>query len=136
MARSKLGGALGVYIDRLEFQVDRVLVNIEIPQHGNRTEWVAQGEKVFDEVWGAIPDVLSLGEGMLGQEFGEDWIEGDGKFLSVYGIWINPTTSSAAYHLAENPDFRWPTTPPVHSIPEDYEIWIRRDSKGILSIED
>jgi hypothetical protein len=129
-----LDSPLGSYPDREEYQVDRVLVNIEIPSHGARQAWLEVGKTLFPDAWLAIPRVIEAAEHAAREEQATLWQQLDQGAtgvgpLAVYDVWINPVTGGGTYRVGSNWDFPFPQSV---EFPEDYFILVERDAAGGL----
>jgi hypothetical protein len=137
--RRHLSNALGSYSDREEFQVDRVIVWVQLPTHGCRADWLQRADQFFESIWAAIPEVLSVAEQKSREMVAEFWKAHDeaempGQKLAVRGIWIDPMTGSADYDVGCNYEFNGPGGLP--ELPESHTITVSRDPCGnVLSHE-
>lgn len=128
---------LGSYPDREEFQVERVIVWVEVSSHGSRAAWLEQADRMFEGVWRAIPAVVAAAQQASRSAIPEFWKAFDetgaaGAVLAVRGIWIDPVSGSADYEVAPNPDFPLGASGTVPEMPEGHSIVVSRQSDGNL----
>lgn len=133
--RRHLFNALGSYSDREEYQVDRVIVWVQLPPHGCRSDWLQRADQFFETIWAAIPEVLSAAEQRSREMVPEFWKAHDeavtpAQKLVVLGIWINPMTGSADYDVGCNYEFIVPSGLP--ELPDSHSIMVSRDPCGSL----
>jgi hypothetical protein len=132
MNHVELGAPLGSFEKREEFQIDRTIVQVQIPPDGERLAWLQRAGAVFPDIWAAVPNVLALAEKILQPQlagFATGHDDEDGR-LSVWGIWIDPTDGSAGYEVGcYNPfDSNDPAAPP--GLPDQIDVMIERDATG------
>jgi hypothetical protein len=135
MTRLHHSNALGSYPNREEFQIGQVIVWVMIPAHGRRDAWLERGDRLLDEVWEAIPAVLSAAQRESRTLIPEFWEAHDkagtaGEQLTMLGIWIDPTTGSADYEVGCNHGFE--STIGLPELPDGHSIAVSRDSGGGL----
>jgi hypothetical protein len=133
--RRRLSNALGSYSDREEYQVDRVIVWVQLPPHGCRGDWLQRADQFFESIWAAIPEVLSAAEQRSREMVPGFWKAHDeagtpGQKLAVLGIWIDPMTGSADYDVGFNYEFNGPSELP--ELPDRHTIMVSRDPCGRL----
>jgi hypothetical protein len=110
MKRLHDSNRLGSYLDGEEFQIERVIVWVCIPPHGSRVGWLDRADRLFDEIWRAIPDVLFVARAASRAQIGDprktlDEASVAGDQSAVRGIWIDPVSGSADYDVAEGDDY-------------------------------
>lgn len=137
MSRPYLTNALGSYPDREEFQVGRVIVWVRIPSHAGRSMWLERADQLFEEVWQAVPEVLSAAERESRALIPEFWKAHDeagtaGEHLAVRGIWIDPATGVADYEVGCNHDSENPSG--LSELPDGYSILVSRSAGGDLLV--
>jgi hypothetical protein len=108
--QNRLFGALGSFPDQEEFQVDRTIVNVVISPDNNRQYWINQANKIFDSIWNSIPEVLAVVEKQSRIESPYLWLSPEVQSVlsgrvCVFGIWLDPKTGIAEYHVEENEDY-------------------------------
>jgi hypothetical protein len=132
---------LGSYLDREEFQIERVIVWVDIPPHGNRTGWLERADRVFDEIWRAIPDVVSaarLGPGAQVADPGKTHDEAgvSSERLAVRGIWIDPVNGSAQYEVGAECGYDGGDAIEPPGRPDGRSVMVHRDPGGELLVRD
>jgi hypothetical protein len=137
MTRLRRSNTLGSYPDREEFQVERVIVWVEVPPHGIRDTWLERADRMFDEVWQAVPAVVAAAQQESRALFPEYWEARDrsgaaGERLAVRGIWIDPADGSAEYDVAANSDSAPDDSTPPPALPADHSISVSRRPDGSL----
>jgi hypothetical protein len=130
----ELDSPLGAYADREEYQVERVIVNIQIPVHGSRQMWLERGRRLFPDAWRAIPSVIDAAERASRDELPTSWQHIDLQAesvrpLVVYGMWIEPATEKVTYRVGLNFEFDFENR---SDFPEDYFVSVERDTEGNL----
>ena len=115
MTRFARTNALTVYEDRYEFQFGRVLVWVLTPPFAIPDTGLEGAEQMFDEVWGAIPAVVSAAEKESRAQLPGYWMAHDKAGtavdrLAVWGMWIDPISGSVDYEVGENFE-------PMHHVP-------------------
>jgi hypothetical protein len=139
MKRLHASTKLGSYSDREEFQVERVIVWVNIPPHGDRTIWLERADRIFGEVWRAIPDVVSVArlglsapEGDLGRS--HDEMEVASERLAVMGIWIDPINGSAEYEVGADYGCDGVDLVDPSGIEDSLSVMVYRDPDGELTV--
>jgi len=132
MTRLKPSNAIGSYPDREEFQVGRVIVWVEIPPHGSRATWLERADRMFGEVWRAIPAVVSAAQRESRALIPEYWKAHDeagstGERLAAWGIWIDPLGGTATYEVGRNWDFDPKDPTRLPELPDGHCITVSRD---------
>jgi hypothetical protein len=139
MAQQYLSNPIGSYSDRKEFQVGRVIVWVEIPSHGSRAAWLKQANLIFESVWRDVPAAVSAAHQVSRSPILESWNAHDeagtaSDQLSVWGIWIDPTSGSADYEVGLNHDFSCGGSTNLPEPPDDYSVIVSRDPHGGMSV--
>lgn len=82
---------LGTYPDREEFQVDRVIVWVEIPSYGSRATWLKRADRSFEGLWRTIPAVALVAEQESRALIPVDWKAHDeaGQTLERLSVWAS-----------------------------------------------
>ena len=136
-----LSGPLGSYPDREEFQVDRTIINVMLPAHGDRRAWLARADELFEDVWRAVPLVILAAQQNSRVTLQEFWKAHDeagtsSEQLAVWGIWIDPETGAADYHVGCNHVFMDHAPAALPGLPDDYTISVHRNPTGHLETLD
>ena len=131
-------GALGSYEDREEYQVERTIVWVMIPEGSSRSACLDQGDMLFSPVWSGIPDVLTLARQSSRQASPEFWCVHDltqpaEDVLAVWGIWLDPDTGGASYQVGINYEFSF-KHPELPEFPEEEQIMVERSADGRLTL--
>jgi len=131
-------GALGSYDDREEYQVDRTIIWVMLPEGGSRAAWLEQGDTLFGPIWSAIPEVLALARQTSREAVPEFWQVHDltqtaEDVLAVWGIWLDPDTGSASYQVGNNFELSF-KQPELPEFPEDADIMVERSADGSLTL--
>ena len=134
MGRFVLSNAMAWHEHSCEFQFGRTLVWVMASPLGGVD--LDRAERMFDEVWGAIPSVLAAAERASRAQVPGFWEDHDGAGaagdpLAVWGIWIG---ESVEYEVGENFDLirPGPTQPP--EFPDDSSIMVSRSPDGTLRV--
>ena len=119
-----------VYQDRYEFQLGQVLVWVITPPFAIPDTGLERAERMFDEVWGAIPTVVSAAEKVSRAQLPEFWMAHDdagtaGDRLAVWGMWIDPINGSVDYEVGENFEPMHHVTAHLPEMPDDSRIAFR-----------
>jgi hypothetical protein len=135
MMRPILSDPLGSYPDREEFQIERVIVWVQIPSHGSRIHWVNRANQLIEGIWRAIPSVVEAAQQESRKLLPDFWKAHTqagtaSEQLTVHGIWIDPVNATAGYDVGENFDRR--ILPDSPELPDMYSIMVNRDSAGNL----
>lgn len=128
MTSPLLANPLGSFPGRVEFQVDRTIVQIEILPLASRSDSIHAASLLFGDIWSAIPDVLLVAARQLPTAITADLHE----CLAVRGIWIRPDTGTATYDVAEG--FR--RLAEASEFPENFAVAVVRSPDGQLSLRD
>lgn len=128
---------LGTYGNRDEYQVGTTLIWVEfetIAQRDTATEFAHQQ---FSAVWAAIPAAIAEARRISRSQAPEFWRPHEEagtseEILAVWGIWINPTTRNATYHVSTNYDFESPDEKQLPSFPDDFSVFVERSYDGII----
>ncbi len=139
MTRFARASALTVYKDRYEFQFGRVLVWVITPPFAIPDTGLERAERMFDEVWGAIPAVVSAAEKESRAQFPGYWVAHDeagtaGDRLAVWGLWIDPISGSVDYEVGENFEPMHHVPSHLPEMPDDSNIMVTRTPDGSLQI--
>lgn len=134
MERVSLGPPLGSYPNRDEFQIETTIVWVMYPEHGDRAHWLVIADCMIDEVWDAIPSVLSLAAESTRRAIPDCWAKRQAAAkpdepLAVLGIWIDPAIENAEYHVAEK------SADGFLRLPECYAVQIARNAEGSLTVK-
>src|SRR5438094_108780 len=136
MTQRHLSNALGSYSDREEFQIGRVIVWVRIPGHGSRDTWLQRADLLIEDIWRAIPTVLSAAQQESRALIPEFWKLHDeagtaDEQLTVWGIWIDLIANSTDFHVGGNHDFNCPIGLP--ELPDGHCIMVSRDLSGTVA---
>ena len=139
MTRFASSNALTVYRDSYEFQFGRVLVYVITPPFALPATGLERAERMFDEVWGAIPTVVSAAEKVSRAQLPEFWMAHDdagtaGDRLAVWGMWIDPISGSVDYEVGRNFDSMHHVPTYLPEMPDDFSIMVTRAPDGSLQI--
>jgi len=131
-------GALGSYEDREEYQVERTIVWIMIPEGLSRSACLSEGDRLFGPVWNRIPDVLMLARQASRQANPEFWRVHDltqtaEAVLAVWGIWLDPDTGGASYQVGNSYEFS-SEHPERPEVPEEEQVMVERSADGRLTL--
>ncbi|MEZ5942386.1 MAG: hypothetical protein R3C18_13415 [Planctomycetaceae bacterium] len=131
--------AIASHANSEEYQVDRTIVWIMIPDHGMRTDWIAEGQAIFDAVWRDKRAVVRLSQSQFDLQHPE--FQGQSTsglttepLLAVRGIWIRPIDGSALYEVYDVSPLEMSNIPGEDPLPNEFTVDIARDRHGALTI--
>ena len=126
---------LGSYDGRDEYQVGRTLVWVCFDSSSSRDENTAEAFRQLPSILQAIPDAIETAVASLRGESPNFWRLHDlagtaSDLLSVWGIWVYPSTCHATYHVNENHDFTAPDGAQLPQLDEMHGVYVSRSSDG------
>ncbi|MBL8820341.1 MAG: hypothetical protein JNL58_30235 [Planctomyces sp.] len=131
---------LASHPDSEEYQVERTIVWIMIPNQGSRSNWVTEGRAMFHAVWRDTNEVIRMAQLQSRIEHPEFWDQPwlglmDEPILAVQGIWIYPVEGTALYEVYDASGGYIPNGLSGHTLPDDYMVDIARGRDGKLAIK-
>jgi hypothetical protein len=139
MRRFAPSNALTIYRDRYEFQFGRVLVCVITPPFVIPNIGLEWAERMFDEVWGAIPAVISVAEMESRAQLPEFWEAHDeagtaGDRMAVWWVCIDPISGLVDYEIGQNFDSIHQVLKDLPELDEDSNITVTRAPDESLRI--
>ena len=134
---TSLSDPLGSFPHYDEFQIERTLIWVRIPEGGTRDMSLICANQVFPRVWNAIPLVLKVAEVKSRTLIPAYWeamdrLETHDESLAIWSISIDGGTGIAAYDVFRNHDCLGRNEIP--DIPEDHFVEVIRDQSGNLVV--
>jgi len=135
-AKKKLCNPIASYDDRLEFQVERIIIWVYINNSLGIEKSIKKANNSFDYIWNDRGSVIELAEAESRKLSPGIWKVHDSLGilehpLSVCGIWYFPDIDVAHYEVNINHDYRYGEGVPEF---EEESITVTRDSESTLSI--
>lgn len=131
---------LGSYADRDEYQIGRMLVWVEFGSPSRKQAATELACEQFSSVWAAIPSAvaraLQHSQGQLPEFWEAHEAAGSSEeVLCVWGIWMQPFSGTATYHVSTNHEFFWGRGKDLPEFPEEGAVMICRSPEGDLQVE-
>ena len=98
---------LGYFDDRDEYQIDKTIVWIHVPDRGIRSDWIEQGKAAFWEAWKHCGEILMIAESYSRKANPEFWTayppdSGKKSPLQIRGLSVRPDSKLLMWDIWDN----------------------------------
>lgn len=126
---------IGSHPTHEEFQVDRTIVSIRVPDNGARQTWIAQGKAIYGDAssWTASVIALATAYARTVHHLNSSVTDSDYCGLKLRGVWIDPEDRTILFDVYDA-DERLPaaSNDPMHG--DVFSVDIKLAAGGELNI--